>query len=146
MLTNCTEHLLLLVVFSITYPMNTEKYQRYSNINLHYSIWMTTEAGENVISDERMLLLAAIMEQGSLRAAAQKMNISYRKAWGDLKATEKFLGFSLIEKHRGGKDGGSTILTDEGIQLIEAYQDFRKEFQESVNKVIIAFKRRIKKG
>jgi molybdenum-dependent DNA-binding transcriptional regulator ModE len=55
--------------------MAQDKYPRYSNINLHYSIWMTTQSGENVISDERMLLLEAIKEQGSLRAAAQHMNI-----------------------------------------------------------------------
>jgi molybdate transport system regulatory protein len=126
--------------------MKQDKFQRYSNINLHYSIWMTTESGENVISDERMLLLGAIKELGSLRAAALHMKISYRKAWGDLRATEKFLGFALIMKHRGGKDGGSTLLTDEGIRLIDAYHDFRNEFQESVNKVIISFKKRIKQG
>lgn len=126
--------------------MAQDKFQRYSNINLHYSIWMTTQSGENVISDERMLLLEAIKEKGSLMAAAQHMNISYRKAWGDLKATENFLGFALIMKHRGGKDGGSTILTEEGIRLIEAYHNFRKDFQEAVNKVIITFKKRIKQG
>lgn len=126
--------------------MTEKKYPRYSNINLHYNIWMSTESGENVISDERMQLLAAIKQEGSLMAAAQKMEISYRKAWGDFKATEKYLGFPLIEKHRGGKDGGSTQLTDEGIRLIEAYQTFRESFQEAVNRVIIDFKRTLKKG
>lgn len=124
--------------------MEEEKFSKYSNINLHYSIWMTTESGENVISDERMQLLICIKDLGSLRAAAQQSGISYRKAWGDLKATEKHLGFALIDKHRGGKDGGSTILTEEGIRLIEAYQDFKRDFQEAVNKVIITFKKRIK--
>jgi molybdate transport system regulatory protein len=124
--------------------MEEEKFSKYSNINLHYSIWMTTESGENVISDERMQLLICIKDLGSLRAAAQQSGISYRKAWGDLKATEKHLGFALIDKHRGGKDGGSTILTEEGIRLIEAYQDFKRDFQEAVNKVIISFKKRIK--
>lgn len=126
--------------------MTENKYRRYSNINLHYSIWMTTESGENVISDERMQLLTSIKTEGSLMAAAQKMGISYRKAWGDLKATEKFLGFSLIEKHRGGKDGGSTLLTEEGIRLIDAYQVFRNDFQDAVNKVIIKFKKTLKQG
>lgn len=126
--------------------MSDEKFPRYSNINLHYNIWMSTESGENVISDERMQLLAAIKEEGSLMAGAQKMGISYRKAWGDFRTTEKYLGFPLIEKHRGGKEGGSTQLTEEGIRLIEAYQEFRQSFQEAVNNVIIDFKRKLKKG
>lgn len=120
------------------------KYTKYSNINLHYSIWMTTEQGENVISDERMQLLMAIQKLGSLRAASDALQISYRKAWGDLKATESLLGFPLIDKHRGGKDGGTTLLTEEGIRLVNAYTDFKNEFQVAVNKVIIKFKKTIK--
>ncbi len=120
------------------------KFSKYSNIALHYSIWMTTESGENVISDERMQLLIAIRQKGSLMAASEHMGISYRKAWGDLRATERLLGFSLIEKHRGGKDGGASLLTEEGIRLVEAYRLFRDEFQEAVSHVVRKFKKTIK--
>lgn len=120
------------------------KFSKYSNIALHYSIWMTTESGENVISDDRMQLLIAIRQKGSLMAASEHMGISYRKAWGDLRATERLLGFSLIEKHRGGKDGGASLLTEEGIRLVEAYRLFRDEFQEAVSHVVRKFKKTIK--
>jgi molybdate transport system regulatory protein len=120
------------------------KFSKYSNIALHYSIWMTTESGENVISDERMQLLIAIRQKGSLMAASEHMGISYRKAWGDLRATERLLGFSLIEKHRGGKDGGASLLTEEGIRLVEAYKVFSDEFQEAVSQVVRKFKKTIK--
>lgn len=121
------------------------KYSKYSNLNLHYSIWMTAESGESVISDERLQLLINIHQEGSLMAASEKMGVSYRKAWGDLRSTEALLGFPLIEKHRGGKDGGTTVLTEEGVKLIEAYVSFKKEFQEAVNPVIIRFKKTIKR-
>jgi hypothetical protein len=32
----------------------SEKFKKYSNLNLHYSIWMTTKEGDNAISDERL--------------------------------------------------------------------------------------------
>lgn len=107
---------------------------------------MTTKEGDSAISDERLQLLIAINSLGSLRAASIHMGISYRKAWGDLKATEKLLGFPLIEKHRGGKDGGATLLNEDGIKLVSAYKVFITEFQDAVNKVIIKFKKTIKQG
>ena len=122
------------------------KYTKYSNINLHYSIWLTTEAGENVISDERMQLLIHVQRLGSLQAASKMMQISYRKAWGDLRSTENLLGFPLIEKRRGGKHGGNSILTEEGMRLVNAYQQFREEFRDVTKPVIIKFKKTIKKG
>ena len=75
------------------------------------------------------------------------MGISYRKAWGDLKSAEENLGYSLIEKHRGGKQGGKTILTPLGEKLIKAYADFHSrietfimdafdDFASSMNKVM----------
>lgn len=122
------------------------RYIKYSKFNLHYSIWITTESGEHAISDERLRLLIAIRQLGSMMAASESLEMSYRKAWGDLRSTEASLGFPLIEKHRGGKDGGTTILTPDGVKLVEAYDIFRKEFQEAVEPVIIKFKKTIKKG
>jgi molybdate transport system regulatory protein len=124
--------------------MDSEKADKYSGIHLHYKFWMTSREGEYVISDKRIKLLIAINELGSLRAAAEARGISYRKAWGDLKETEKLLGFTLIDKHRGGKEGGRTFLTDDGKILIEAYRVFCHEFQEKVEEVIIKFKRTLK--
>jgi molybdate transport system regulatory protein len=124
--------------------MDQEKYDKYSNISLHYKFWMTTNEGEHAIGDGRLQLLMTINELGSLRAAAEKLGISYRKAWGDLNVTEELLGFPLIEKKRGGKDGGTTTLTKDGKILIEAYAAFRAEFQETINESIIKFKRTLK--
>lgn len=123
---------------------NAQDLTKYYQVRLHYKFWMTSAEGQNVISEERLDLLIAIHKEGTLMAAAQKLDISYRKAWGDLKATEALLGFPLIEKHRGGKDGGMTVLTPDGKTLIEAYADFRVEFQDAVSDIIRKFKSKIK--
>ncbi len=60
-------------------------------------------------------------------AAAETLGISYRNAWGKLREIEQNLGFSIVEKVRGGKEGGKTILNPEGRKLIEAYRDFLSE-------------------
>lgn len=124
--------------------MEQEKYTRYSNIRINYKLWMSSETGLSIIDDEKWQLLIAIEKHGSLKAASDIMGISYRKVWGDLKKIEEILGFSILEKHRGGKDGGVTYLTDEGIRLIKSYIEFRAEFQDAVDLVIKNFKKNLK--
>jgi molybdate transport system regulatory protein len=124
--------------------MEEKKYTRYSNIRINYKLWMSSESGDAIIDDDKWQLLIAIQKHGSLMAASEVMGISYRKVWGDLKKIEEILGFSVIEKHRGGKDGGVTYLTEEGTRLIKEYIEFRAEFQEAVDLIIKKFKKKLK--
>jgi molybdate transport system regulatory protein len=121
-----------------------KKYTRYSNIRINYKLWMSSENGDSIIDDDKWQLLIAIQKHGSLMAASDVMKISYRKVWGDLKKIEEILGFSILEKHRGGKDGGVTYLTEEGKRLIKEYIEFRAEFQEAVDLIIKKFKKKLK--
>ena len=75
-----------------------------------FKLWFSTADSEGVFGDGKWRLLKAIDDKGSLKKAAESLGISYRKAWGDLKKAESCLGTRLIEKIRGGKDGGKTIL------------------------------------
>jgi molybdate transport system regulatory protein len=124
--------------------MEEKKYTKYSNIRINYKLWMSSETGDAIIDDDKWQLLIAIQKHGSLKAASDVMRISYRKVWGDLKKIEEILGFPVIEKHRGGKDGGVTYLTEEGEKLISKYIEFRGEFQEAVDLIIKKFKKNLK--
>ena len=114
--------------------METSDKNKYSNISPNYKLWLTSDDGKNFMGDGKWLLLKAIDEKGSLKAATKELNISYRKAWGDLKKTEIFLGFELTEKHRGGKNGGKSMLTDKGKKLINAYQKFHTDIDNYIEK------------
>ncbi len=48
--------------------------------------------------------------------AAAETGVSYRKAWGSIDETEKSIGFKLLNRQRGGAEGGKTSLTADGIQ------------------------------
>lgn len=117
----------------------------YSNIHLHYKVWLSDEKGENLLGDDKWQLLKEIERHGSLKAAAEMLGISYRKAWGDIKSAEQKLGIKLVSKTRGGKDGGNSFLTEEGERFILSYDEFRREFASSVDEVIVKFKRTLKK-
>jgi molybdate transport system regulatory protein len=79
----------------------------------------------------RLALFQAIEECGSINKAAAKLGMSYRAAWGKITATEKTLGFKLIDKHIGGSQSGSE-LTDTARKLVRAYIAFK---EESINAV-----------
>ena len=99
----------------------------YENLRLQYKIWFTDESGDGLFGDGKWKILKAIDQEGSLTAACEKLGITYRRTWNDLKSIEHRLGFTLLEKCRGGVEGGSTSLTVEGQRLIRAFDLFHEK-------------------
>ena len=100
------------------------KGSKYYDIFLKHKVWLENIQGQDIVGDGKFDLLLCIDELESLMAAAEKLGISYRKAWGNIREIEQRLGFNIVEKHRGGKDGGKTLLNQEGKKLINAYKEF----------------------
>jgi molybdate transport system regulatory protein len=65
----------------------------------------------------RTQLLRATAELGSLVKAAKAQGMSYRWAWGRLKAAEKALGVNLLESVQG--KGNIRTLTAEAEELLD---------------------------
>ena len=66
-------------------------------------LWLENEDGL-LFGQGRMELLARIRDLGSLRKAAEALGMSYRAAWGKLKATD-FPDFASEQGYRGPQDG-----------------------------------------
>ena len=112
--------------------MAGSKGSKYYNIFLDYSIQMDHREGGNILNSFRFSLLKAIHKTGSLKASAEETGVSYRKVWGSINEIEKKIGFRLVNRHRGGRNGGKTSLTEEGLKLIEAHTELRKEFDNAI--------------
>ena len=67
-------------------------------MKISFKVWLEEEDHRVRFGEGRSQLLQAIADHGSLAQAAKKMNMSYRAAWGRLKASEDRLGYSF-----GGK-------------------------------------------
>ena len=63
--------------------------------------WWLEKDGGLVLGKGRCMLLKAIDQRGSLREAARVCGISYRAAWGKLRASEERLGEALAESQPG---------------------------------------------
>lgn len=88
----------------------------------HAKFWIEVD-GNIVLGDYRVKLLALIDETGSLRDAAARLGLSYRRAWGKIREIEANLGVKLVVSAIGGPGGGgSSHLTDEARRLVAQYQ------------------------
>ncbi len=97
-------------------------------MKVHVKIWIEDDEGECVMGDGRLELLKAVMETGSLKEAADKLGMSYRYAWGKIQKMEKRLGMLVMERQKGGKEGGGrSDLTEEMSAFIESYEKMKSD-------------------
>lgn len=115
-----------------------------NDVFLRYKLWLSAVSGEGIIGEEKYLLLRTIEKLGSLKAAAEHLGVSYRKAWGDIKNSEELLGYDLTEKHRGGVGGGKSDLTSKAKNLLEAYDALHKKMDNAIENAYDDFKEKIK--
>jgi len=105
----------------------------HNGLDIRSKIWIEVN-GEPVFGRGRRFLLEAIDTHGSINRAAQEVDISFRKAWGYIKAMEERLGVKLVERQTGGKNGGGALLTDEARDMLKKYEALEKGIQEIVDK------------
>ncbi len=98
-------------------------------MEIKHKVWLE-QSGRVVFGQGREALLKAIDECKSLNAAAKKLNMSYRAAWGRLKASEERLGIKLVE-HASGQ---ALTLTDEARELLARFMTLEKETQALMEK------------
>lgn len=72
-------------------------------------------------------LLRAVDEQRSLNAAADTLGRSFSRAHRRIKTLEQALG-PLVERQRGGVDGGGSELTDNARDLIARFERLRTAY------------------
>ena len=72
-------------------------------------------------------LLTLIDETRSVRAAGQRMQLSYSSCWNIIHRLEEQLNYSLVERNQGGSGGSRSALTEKGRLLIERYGSYTKQ-------------------
>ncbi|AZG11431.1 LysR family transcriptional regulator [Pigmentiphaga sp. H8] len=90
------------------------------------------------IGPGKIALLEAILEAGSITAAAQHMGMSYRRAWLLVDELNRSLREPAVESAAGGARGGGTVVTDVGRELIRRYRSIEATAQSAAAEDIAA--------
>ena len=102
------------------------------DVTIRSKLWIEVD-GLPVFGRGRRLLLEAIDKYGSLNRAAKEINISYRKAWGYIKAMEERLDMKLVDRRTGGRYGGGATLTEEARKFLTQYSALETGMREIVD-------------
>jgi molybdate transport system regulatory protein len=87
------------------------------------NFWIEKD-GKVILSMWRVKLLEAIAETGSISAAAERMGVTYRRAWEKIQECEERLGIKLVETQTGGLGGGGSQLTPQAVGYVKRFKQF----------------------
>ncbi len=79
------------------------------------------------VGGERIRLLEAVAREGSISAAARAVGVTYKAAWDAIDAMNNLFGRPLVEAQSGGRRGGGTRLTAEGVRLVAVFHRLEGE-------------------
>lgn len=77
--------------------------------------------GRLLVGRDRIALLEAVIEHGSMTKAAQAAGFSYKTAWDSVQAINNLLPRPAFVTRTGGRHGGGAEVTEEGRKLIAAF-------------------------
>ena len=98
-------------------------------MKIRHRVWLEKN-GKTIFCKGRQELLRSIDELQSLAAAAKKLNMSYRAAWGKLRTSEERLGVKLTCLH-ANKKGMS--LTAEARALLKKFDELQHDASSFFN-------------
>jgi len=89
----------------------------------HLTFRIRINKGEDIaIGPGKIALLEAIIDSGSITAAAKQLKMSYRRAWLLVDAMNHSFQAPVVETAKGGRAGGSTVVTPLGEEVIRRYR------------------------
>lgn len=119
--------------------MAGKKGSKYYDIFMSYKICLNDAKKNELINESSLELLKNIHREKSLVAAAKESNITFRTAWNKIHSMEKHLRFKLIVSERGCENGGLSYLTNDGLNLLNAYLELRTEIDNSLKQITKKF-------
>lgn len=87
------------------------------------------------VSLERVALVEAVDELGSITAAAKRLGLSYKGAWDIVQALNNLFETPLIEAASGGKQGGAARVTERGREVAAAFRRVQAEMDAALAKL-----------
>jgi GTP 3',8-cyclase len=103
-------------------------------IEVGQRIWLH-RGGRPAVGIGVLALLRGVESTGSLQRAAGEMGMAYSKAWQSVRTAEATLGFQLLERRSGGRNGGGSTLSPGGEWLVGAFGALMDEASETMQRL-----------
>ena len=91
--------------------------------------------GNRAVTHEVLQLLELIDQLNSVRRACESMGMNVSRCVSKIHEVEQSLGIKLIETHRGGRGGGFTVLTQDGMRILRLYRLVRQALYEALSSI-----------
>lgn len=112
----------------------------YHNAQLVRPVVSISLAREKPFFDSKIaMLLMLVDETKSVRAAGQRMQLSYSSCWNIIRTLESQLNYPLIERSQGGAGGSTSVLTDRGKELLQRYFAYEKDVKNKANELYTSY-------
>lgn len=96
---------------------------------------LTVRRGAARVGLERIALVQAVGELGSISAAAKRQGLSYKAAWDAIQALNNLFDAPLIEAAPGGRAGGAARVTSRGEEVVAAFRRVQAEIEGALAKL-----------
>lgn len=102
-------------------------------------LYLVNSDGEKFMGIGVLWLLKRIGSNGSLRAAASSLGISYSKAYSMVRNLEEQIGVPVVDRKRGGADHEGSSLTAFGEHFLTLYDTFQADAKQRLVEPFVAF-------
>lgn len=96
----------------------------------NWKLWLEKD-GTHVFGRGAYELLRSIQKTQSIAKSAESLGMSYRYAWGMIREVQQKMGVRILETRKGGREGGGATVTEDGLRLMNLYDDARKAFERT---------------
>ena len=96
--------------------------------------WIENAEHELLFGKGKTEILELIEQEGSIAKAAEKLEMSYKKAWTHIKILQKNIADELVVPQKGGAGKGGPTLTPKALELIKNYSQLQQDVESFANK------------
>ena len=121
-------------------PENYRELLRMHNSQLTRPVVQVSICREKRFLDPRVAMLLTLTDETqSVRAACQRMQLSYSSGWNAINLLEAELGYPVVARTQGGQRGGRSSLTEKGRALLRAYEAYTLRLRAMADELFVQY-------
>lgn len=121
-------------------PEDYRELLRMHNSQLTRPVVQVSICREKRFLDPRVAMLLTLTDETqSVRAACQRMQLSYSSGWNAINLLETELGYPVVARTQGGQRGGRSSLTEKGRALLRAYEAYTLRLRAMADELFVQY-------